>query len=409
MACVAGGLALRLAFGLLYWTHQPLTRDEQEYLALGRSLARGDGFGYPADTPSTGTAQQVGRAPGYPAFLALLRDTTPAPATPVRVKIAQSIVGALGIWLIAIIAKRSAGPGAGLLAAAMAAVYPPLVWLPAYALSEALYSTTALAAALLIDRAAIEGRAGVSIAAGALVAAATLIRPATIVVLPLAAVWLVLRSRHAPALHGWRTAAVVTIAAVACILPWTIRNLRVEHRFVFVASEGGVTFWTGNHPLARGEGDLAANPDLKRADLAFRRAHPGLTPEQLEPLYYRDALRQIAARPVWWLGLLARKAFYTIVPIGPSYRLHSAKYFAASALAYGLVLPFGLVGLWRLRHAAHPPAGLWLMALATVVVELVFFPQERFRIPVIDPALIVSAATLGGPMLYERYRRRSDV
>jgi preprotein translocase subunit Sec61beta len=37
------------------------------------------------------------------------------------------------------------------------------------------------------------------------------------------------------------------------------------------------------------------------------------------------------------------------------------------------------------------------MAAATVVAGLVFFPQERFRIPVIDPALIVSASLLAGP------------
>ena len=34
------------------------------------------------------------------------------------------------------------------------------------------------------------------------------------------------------------------------------------------------------------------------------------------------------------------------------------------------------------------------MAAATVAAGLVFFPQERFRIPVIDPALIVTAALL---------------
>ena len=54
-----------------------------------------------------------------------------------------------------------------------------------------------------------------------------------------------------------------------------LRNVRVYGRFVLVASEGGVTFWTGNHPLARGEGDLAANPDIKAAELTFRAAHPG--------------------------------------------------------------------------------------------------------------------------------------
>ncbi|PYR76063.1 MAG: hypothetical protein DMF86_13730 [Acidobacteria bacterium] len=38
---------------------------------------------------------------------------------------------------------------------------------------------------------------------------------------------------------------------------------------------------------------------------------------------------------------------------------------------------------------------LWLMAAATVAANLLFLPQERFRIPVIDPALIVTAAALG--------------
>jgi len=42
------GLALRLTFALSYWQAQPLTHDEREYLALGRSIARGDGFTYPA-------------------------------------------------------------------------------------------------------------------------------------------------------------------------------------------------------------------------------------------------------------------------------------------------------------------------------------------------------------------------
>ena len=62
VACVAFGLALRLAFALLYWVGQPLTHDEREYLALARSVARGEGFQYPADEPSPGTAQQFGRA-----------------------------------------------------------------------------------------------------------------------------------------------------------------------------------------------------------------------------------------------------------------------------------------------------------------------------------------------------------
>jgi preprotein translocase subunit Sec61beta len=49
------------------------------------------------------------------------------------------------------------------------------------------------------------------------------------------------------------------------------------------------------------------------------------------------------------------------------------------------------------------------MAASTVTAGLVFFPQERFRIPVIDPALIVTAALAAGLRNYERTHRHTDV
>ena len=390
-ACMVLGLALRLAFALLYWTDRPLTHDEREYLALGRSVARGDGFHYPADEPSPGTAQRFGRAPGYPAFLAALRVTEPVDRVPRRVQIAQACLGAIGIWLMAAIAGRAAGPRAAVTAAAIAAVYPPLVWIPAYALSETLFSTLALAAALALSMAFARTAAGIRAplaAAGLITGAAILTRPAMLFFLPLGAIWMFRRK------HAMEAAVFVLLAAVA-VAPWTIRNYRTHGRWVLVASEGGVTFWTGNHPLAIGEGDLAANPAIKLAELEFRAAHAGLTPEELEPLYYRDALAWIRREPLAWLALVARKAFYTVVPLGPSYTLHSMKYFAASAAAYLLVLPAAVVGAWRSRGAGtHAMVPLWLMAAATVAAGLVFLPQERFRIPVIDPALIVTASLL---------------
>jgi hypothetical protein len=185
-------------------------------------------------------------------------------------------------------------------------------------------------------------------------------------------------------------------ATVAVVAPWTARNIREYGRVIVVASEGGVTFWTGNHPLARGEGDLAANPHLKREEVAFRQSYPGLTAEQLEPLYYRAALSYMAEHPIWWMTLVARKAFYTIVPIGPSYRLHSKKYLIASVVPYLLVLPFAIAGLWRMRNSATRPTSVLLLACSSILVCLIFFPQERFRIPVVDPVLIICAATLAG-------------
>jgi 4-amino-4-deoxy-L-arabinose transferase-like glycosyltransferase len=241
---------------------------------------------------------------------------------------------------------------------------------------------------LAIDRRhARQSASAAVLAAGALSGLAILIRPAMLFFLPFAAIWLLRRT-------GLTRAIVFVVAAAAIVAPWTIRNARTYGRFVLVASEGGVTFWTGNHPLARGEGDLAANPELKRAELEFRRSHPGLTPEELEPLYYRDALRSIADAPGRWLVNVARKLFFTVVPAGPSYTLHSTRYRVASVVSYVLLLPFAIAGVVRLWSSDRRPTGVLLLGASAVVVGLIFFPQERFRIPVIDPVLIIAASAL---------------
>lgn len=383
-------LALRLLFSLAYWTGKPLTQDEREYLALAGSLADGRGFTYP-DDHAVGTGQRFSRAPGYPVFLAALGARESA-AAPRRVQVVQAVLGTLVVWLLAALAHRAAGPRAALIAAYVAAVYPPLVWLSSYVFSEALYLPLALACVLLLDvtanpaaNAAERHSLRYPIGAGLLAGIAMLVRSAMTAFLPLAALWLIYRGR-------FRQAVLLAFVVALIVLPWSFRNLHVHGRFILVAADGGVTFWTGNHPLAIGEGDLAANPDIKRDEIAFRQAHPGLTAEQREPFYYQDAMRQISHNPGWWLGLLTRKAFYTFVPIGPSYTLHSTKYLAASVVPYALLLPFGIagaVGLFR-RGAVIP---LLLMALSAVVMAVLFLPQERFRITGLDPLLIVAAAT----------------
>jgi hypothetical protein len=199
-------------------------------------------------------------------------------------------------------------------------------------------------------------------------------------------------------LLAWKRQRVLALwlmlGTLVIVLPWTVRNAMAYGRFVLVASEGGVTFWTGNHPEAQGEGDLAANPRLAQLNREFRMRHADLTEEEVESIYYREALGFIASDPIRWVGLVGRKLFYTWVPIGPSYRLHSPRYFWMSVMAYGLIVPFAVVGILRLWRSGRQPWSLWWLAGSAVFVCLAFFPQERFRIPVIDPTLIVCAAAM---------------
>jgi 4-amino-4-deoxy-L-arabinose transferase-like glycosyltransferase len=387
LAAAAVGLVLRLAFGLGYWVGQPLTQDEREYLSLARSLTAGHGFVYD-DEVASGAARPFSRAPGYPAFVALVGGGAAVTGTvPASLKIGQASVGALGVLAVGFLACRLGGVRAAKFAAVLAAGYPPLVWIAGYALSEAAFWPLGLAAAWWFDLALGPNRRRAARAAfvcGALAGLATLMRPAMVVFVGAAALWL-LWQRHP------RRTAVLLAGALLLVGPWTARNYARDGRLILVAAEGGVTFWTGNHPLARGDGDLASNPDLKRAKLALRARYPDFTEAQMESVYYREAFAWIRAHPFRWLALEGRKLFYLVVPVGPSYTSHSARYYAASVLSYGVALPLALAGTWRLGARRRRTPGLWLLVGAALAGCLLFFPQERFRIPIIDPALIVCA------------------
>jgi hypothetical protein len=392
---VLADLLLRLAFGFGYWVGKPLTHDEREYLSLAEGLAEGRGFAYPAAAPGEPRPERFGRAPLYPLFLAaVIAPTNLDPQT--SIKLVQSVIGAVGVLLVALVATKAAGPRAGGIAAWIAAIYPPLVWTPAYIFSETWYMALALAHVLVAARVLGESGAldrqrrapstGWLLSCGVLGGLAALTRPAHLFYLLLLGVWLITNRRL-------RDGVLIAAGALLVIAPWTARNAREYGRPVLIASEGGITFWTGNHPLSPGEGDMAANPAIKRDNQRLRAAHLGLNPEQLEPVYYREAFQAIARDPVWWVGLIARKAFYTWIPAGPSYTLHSTRYLAASLVSYGLLLIAGVAGAWCVVRARRWPVALGLLLASAMLVCVVFFPQERFRIPVIDPALIVLAAS----------------
>ena len=415
-AIVAGlivlGFVLRLGFGLGYWVGKPLMKDEQEYLLLATRIATGQGFNYPPPSPSSPPTRHFERPPGFAVFLAAVLTVTRDPLVgatasgdmagfppsssevPKSIKVAQSFVGALAVLLIAALGRRAAGARAAVAAAAIAAVYPPLVWICGYVISEPLYSTLALATVWLLQKAsdATGGRQlRDGFAAGLLAGAALLTKEMMLFLLPLAALWLIVTRK--------RALALVLAAGVAVVaLPWIGRNYVVHDRFILTAAHGGVTLWTGNNPLAEGEGDLAAIPEMGKARVALENGHPGLSNQELDGVYYREVFRFVREHPAEWLVLEARKLFYTFVPLGPSYQLHSRRYYVASLLSYGLLAPMAIAGLWMLITRGRP-SRLWalgLLAASTVAVSLVFFPQERFRIPVMDPAAIVAASACWG-------------
>ena len=383
------GLIARLAFGLLYWQNEAMNRDEVEYLSLARNLVSAHEYDFDP-LVKKGQVEPFGRAPGYPVFLALTGGgrAESADAVPSSVKIAQSVVGAIGVVVIAIAAFRMGGRRSAMVAAAISAVFPPLVWLAGFAYSESVFWPLGLTLALIVSRMLEERGSNMrrwALYSGLATGGAVMFRAATSPFVGLLTLWLIWKRQ-------WTAVALVWIGLLIVLTPWTIRNYYHHGRLVVIASDGGVTFWTGNNSLATGEGDMAANPHLKLANAALRAQHPDLTEEQFEPIYYRESIGWIREHPIDWLWLMCKKAFYLVVPIGPSYRVHSWKYYTASVASLLLIMPLAFLGVWRAGPQRSRLSGMWLLAAAAVTTCLVFFPQERFLIPVIDPALILMAS-----------------
>ena len=381
------GLAARLAFSLVYWVDRPLTVDQTEYLMLAENFVDGRGLVY-GDRES-----RLIRSPGYPVFIAAVfavwRSLT-------AVRIAQSVLGALSILLVAALAHRLAGTRSAIAAAFITALYPPLIWTSAYVLSEPLYTFLTLTAAYVtwwnlesVQRTDMKvvPTSGRFLAAGALVGLAVLTRPEILLFVGLVTLTMVAARR-------WTAAAAMLVGTALVVAPWTAHNYLEHGEVILVSARGGPNFWLGNSELAPGDGGAGATPDLRRGYDTIINENVDLSPSNLERLFYREAVTWMRDHPLDWLALVFKKFFYFWVPVGPSYSSRSTLYWIGHAASYLCLLPFAVIGFWRVARRPPQPVVLWALAGATLLTSLIFFPLPRYRIPVFDPVMIVCACAL---------------
>ncbi len=381
--------AFRFWFALVYWAGKPLTHDATEYLELADHYNRTGEFAYDDDgeqaRPATTQIESYGRAPGYPFWLALLLRVSDRLAW---IRFAEVLLSLCQTFLFYLVARRLFDrPGAAVAAAAVASLYLPLLALAPVVLSENLWVTLILVSYYLLLGPPGEKRVLLSTTASfAVLAAATLVRPGTIFLIPFFAWWCV-RSQRTP-----KSATLLAgiIVYLLVLLPWEMELYRQHGRFIFVASEGGVTFWTGTHPQYSGDGDLAVNPPVQKDYRELLRQNSSLTPSQREKIYFQNALQNILLHPWAYVKNECKKLFYWFIPLGRSVTQASLAHRAVSVLFYIPVLVIGLMGFRRSPVDARLfCAGL---ALSFTVMILLFLPQERFRISTIDPLLLLLSA-----------------
>lgn len=406
---IAGAAAVRAlhlweqARSLPFLFHPVL--DARLYHRWAASLAAGD----PA--PSA----PFYHAPGYPEMLALVYGVFGA--NPMAGIVAQSLLGVATTALVALLARRLFGTATAVTAAVLFAAYGPVYFFEA----KLLAATVSVFLSMLVVTLAVQaetasgGGAGGSrgmlrrwgvpallgLAAGVLAVVRANLALAGIV---LAAVFAI---RAVRGTLPWRVPLVMAGAAVIAVLPTAVQNL-AQGTVAPVATNGGFNFYSGNVRGAQGiYNDVGGMSGVIRTQEAeadsLVRADLGRTlPAGAASRYwFRRGLSEIAADPVRWLGLVARKAVLLVqrepVTVNGSYPLEAehVPLYRLAALPFNLLFWLGILGMiaaWRAR-----PPGAWpslagpLALLAAVVVSgLLFFVMERLRLPAV-PVLAVFA------------------
>ncbi|MCC6627456.1 MAG: tetratricopeptide repeat protein [Chloroflexi bacterium] len=421
------GLALRLAVWWPLRGYEPFG-DEQYYYRAALLFAQGLQYVDPP-TPAWLPVQRVPLLSLLAGALFRIAGNDLGPVNLVQIGLSLATCWFVWRWAAALW-----GRSAGLVALAIAVIYPTLITHSAsFLYTETLYTFLAAGALYLLGRLggarglvdgvdqvdAGEGRAewpelargalGWAVAAGLAIGMTALTRSSGLTLLGVALLWLTLAGWRA-----WRRTALlglVIIAACALVIaPWTARNYRTYGGWLLLDTIGAYNLWRDN-----------ALPGENPAAILVRIANP----IEQQRVATERGLHNLLTQPDRFLARLPATALYLWHLELDSYargggyfedltnRSDSAGWVLYADLAHLAVSGLALVGLalapWR---AGRTPAQRRLQALlllwivANLVSGVVFHSEARFRIPY-QPQMIVFAALplAAWPVLWARARR----
>jgi hypothetical protein len=393
-ALAGAALVVRAAY-LVLEPRCALTGDEPSWIELGRQLAR------PAVAFSPLRSDLVFYPPVYPYLVGALFRLFGSMGAVLWV---QVVLGALLVPVVGRAAARAFGPRASLVAAALTAFYPELVWYPAHYWSETVFLLLLWAAierSLAADAAASWRTAA---AAGVLFGVATLTRELALYLVPLVLLWMVRPWAVGATSVGTRIvlsrnrlvgAFAFLLATVLTIAPWTIRNAIVFRAFVPVSTMGGLNLWQGNTTLTHLQiYDVLAGIDGAVAQDRYCRRLAWEAIAARQPAWAFEKLAE--QMPEFWkVGsevldhLVGREA---CGPLAPA-RLVAIE--LVLVLPYLALLVLALVGAARLRFT--PPAVLLLvLAAAYNAAHVAAYATTRFRLPVLPVLFMLAGALVVG-------------
>lgn len=424
------------------WGGRAPVYDAQGYASIAANLERGEGFSLGPDA----TQPASNYSPGLPLFVGGLYAVSEG-VHERAARLVLALLGTLSVLFTYLIGRRLSSPLAGLIGAAVVAIYPALLEYQGMLMSEPLAATLLSGAVLamlwasgrgegrgspggrwvfrLRRRRPSEGVGGAKkrtprppgnprpsparwLMPGLLLGALALVRPEYLAIsLPVAVVVFARRGRD-----DWRAglaqALVMLIGLALVVAPWTIRNEVALGRFVPISTGGGQVLFAGSYMPSGGDPErvgaeaLERHPELRRelpphprleqilAALAKQR-YPDTEGDAALARMGRERLwDDVSERPVEYAGFVAAK-LWLIWGHGPRDAMREPVWEAL----HWLLVALGLLGLGVLVWARRWEAlllGVVLVAVTATGALLVASPRRSLvTIPVV--AALAGVAT----------------
>jgi Dolichyl-phosphate-mannose-protein mannosyltransferase len=335
--------------------------DQREYLQAGQNLLAGRGLQF--TDARFGQRLWAARTPGYPLLVAA------AGGRVLAIRLLQALLDSMTVWAVYLLARTWLPPPPSLLAAAIAALDPLLIYFSGLVLSETLFTAMlAWAMVLLARRGKAKRWAGI-----ALLALSVLVRPSAIFLpIGLAAV------SGRKAFFSIAAAAALTLLV---LFPWALRNHHRLHAWIWTATNAGITEYDGFNPAATGGSNqsfVAKMPILRQMG------------EVQRSRYLSGLAGQFILRHPWrCLKLAAAKIARLWSPLPWGRRFLHPLYIAVGLL---FCLPLLLAALLGAIVSAGPMNRLLLTpVIYFTLVHAASVSSLRYRLP-LEPLLAILAA-----------------
>jgi 4-amino-4-deoxy-L-arabinose transferase-like glycosyltransferase len=306
-------------------------------------------------------------------------------------------LGAASLPVIGLVARRLAGEGAGIAAAAVGAVFIPMMARDSLLLSESLYGLLIALALLAVLRLRERPTARRAVELGLVIGLAALTRGEALLLLVILAVPAALVAAE----HGrrLRTAALVSAATVAVCLPWCVRNSLEYDRLTLITTGDGSVIAGSNLPSTF-HGPLLGSWDFRgmARSPAGRRTDPNeaVQSERLRKQGVDYALDHVARLPVVLAARIGRT--WELYPFDPRERFDLAhdQFQHIRPLEYPalLMLPavwlLAIVGAVWLRRHREPLWPLLVPVLLVTVISVLGHGDPRYR-HAADVSLVILA------------------